>query len=239
MARTNRYNDEDDALDDRGTLRDGRRARLPMMLRDGYGDALVHRPGYAYTRSNFRPRARVHDGAGGKVGHRPGFVFDRDVYARDATVVEYDRYDQALVDAWKGNDREGYSACSEGAKATGDAMSVDKAYSAYDAGLREAWRTPPTGADGAPRYEDFDDDVDFDVDEDGGDDGDDNADETVARATTPSESGWPSERTYRQARRRRETDHRTVDQMIRDHETSMAAIYTAYDRELSETWRQS
>ena len=204
MARTNRYNEED-ALDDRGTLRDGRRVRLPMMLRDGYGGAPDHRPSYAYTRSNFRPRARVHDGAGGKVGHRPGFVYDRDVYARDATVVEYDRYDQALVDAWKGNDREGYSACSEGAKATGDAMTVDEAYS----------------------------------DEDGGDDGDDNADETVARATTHSESGWPSERTYRQARRRRETDHRTVDQMIRDHETSMAAIYTAYDRELSETWRQS
>jgi hypothetical protein len=34
-------------------------------------------------------------------------------------------------------------------------------------------------------------------------------------------------------------DHRSVDQMVRDHRAHMARLYDARDRELSEAWRKS
>jgi hypothetical protein len=32
---------------------------------------------------------------------------------------------------------------------------------------------------------------------------------------------------------------RCLDAMMRDHQTNMAAVYAAYDRDLTENWRQS
>jgi hypothetical protein len=37
----------------------------------------------------------------------------------------------------------------------------------------------------------------------------------------------------------RRIDHRSVDQMVRDHRAHMASIYAAYNYEMSEAWRRS
>jgi hypothetical protein len=39
--------------------------------------------------------------------------------------------------------------------------------------------------------------------------------------------------------RNRRVDHRTVAQMMRDHQNKMADIYDKFDHELSEAWRRS
>jgi hypothetical protein len=54
-----------------------------------------------------------------------------------------------------------------------------------------------------------------------------NAEETYRNTATHHES------------LRRPIDHRSVDQMVRDHRAHMARLYDARDRELSEAWRQS
>ncbi len=38
---------------------------------------------------------------------------------------------------------------------------------------------------------------------------------------------------------RRESDSRSLSQVIHDHQTNMATVYAAYDRELAEAWRRS
>jgi hypothetical protein len=38
---------------------------------------------------------------------------------------------------------------------------------------------------------------------------------------------------------RRGSDSRSVNQIVRDHQTNMARIYADHDHELSETWRRS
>jgi hypothetical protein len=40
-------------------------------------------------------------------------------------------------------------------------------------------------------------------------------------------------------RNRRRVDHRTVAQMMRDHQNKMTDIYDKLDHELSEAWRRS
>jgi hypothetical protein len=112
-----RQHDPDDDLDERGLLRDGRRIRVPMMMRDS-ADGLTDLQ--RSVRDHFAP-ARVVDAFGnsGLALSRPGARYltagtrtpdhaalvMRDHERREAR----DEYVQQLCDAWKGtgtNDRE-------------------------------------------------------------------------------------------------------------------------------------
>jgi hypothetical protein len=140
---------------------------------------------------------------------------------------------------------------------------IEAAYAVYDADLANSYKNPPTGADerqaigqragdlctvgGKPDVRtdaapasaerlcpDCDGSGDIDgkeCDTCGGtgmvdDDYVENAQDIVRNAATHTES----------ARRR---DHRTVAQMMRDHQNKMADIYNKLDYELSEKWRRS
>jgi hypothetical protein len=159
MARTRRHTNDDDALDERGILKDGHRVRVSLM------DAETAR------------RPLLHDGRGGTPGRRPGFALTRDDSGRDALEKAYADYETHLCDAYKTktHDDEGYAPSSEGCacmvqsdlypddfgsegtvcevdgvlvckpnnqvSADDRALTVDKAYEAYDANLKDAWRS--------------------------------------------------------------------------------------------------
>jgi hypothetical protein len=44
--------------------------------------------------------------------------------------------------------------------------------------------------------------------------------------------------THHESPLRHRADNRSVSQMVRDHQANMAAVYAAYDRDLTESWRQ-
>jgi hypothetical protein len=110
-----RQHDPDDDLDERGLLRDGRRIRVPMMMRDADGLTDLQRS----VRDHFAP-ARVVDAFGdsGLALHKPGPRYlvagagtadhAKQVMADYMRREARDQYVADLQDAWKGNisDRE-------------------------------------------------------------------------------------------------------------------------------------
>jgi hypothetical protein len=99
----------------------------------------------------------------------------------------------------------------------------DAAYADYERDLVNAYKNPP-GFGGDPSITSF-----GSVGQREGGTGmldyEANAEDIVRNAATHTES----------ARRR---DHRTVAQMMRDHQNKMADIYEKFDHELSEKWRR-
>jgi hypothetical protein len=87
MQRANNTNDDDDdAFDERGLLRDGRKYRVRMSMRDAM-----------LARDQQRPPV-LHDGRGGPVGRRPGFIMSRTPVG-DARQQAYLDYERDLVNA--------------------------------------------------------------------------------------------------------------------------------------------
>jgi hypothetical protein len=150
--------DDDSPYDANGLLKDGRRVRISMQMRDA---ALRDLP--------------LHDGRGNRCGHRPGFLIANDATARDARLRAYHDYTRDLENAYKNpptgfgskgprGQQEGDICTINGAPGhlemrggalvcvpdrrsdqldpASDRRSVADAYAEYDAKLREAWRNP-------------------------------------------------------------------------------------------------
>jgi hypothetical protein len=80
--------EDDDSFDERGTLRPGKRARVPMMLRDSA--AYFNRSGVKIT-----------DGSGSTVGlHKPGHRSRRRP-VNDALDTAYEDYEKSITEAWR------------------------------------------------------------------------------------------------------------------------------------------
>jgi hypothetical protein len=116
--------DDDDAFDERGVLRDGHRFRVPLMMQD------------AMQRDIASHAARLHDGRGGPVGHRPGFIYSTDAATQDVAQA-YAEYAQQARDAWKS---PGHEVEIKPLVLTGDAR--EDVYRARDAADADAWRGP-------------------------------------------------------------------------------------------------
>jgi hypothetical protein len=127
---------EDDALDERGLLRDGQRLRVPLTMMDDLSRAVAD--GFAAHQS------RVVDGLGRPAGHRPGACYLRTApHTTDHAVAVMqdhlrrearDEFIRELCDAWKGDtcDREVARVHN-----TGDA--VRDAYLDQVADMTSAW----------------------------------------------------------------------------------------------------
>ena len=126
--------DEEDAFDENGVLKDGHSYRVPMRMLDSLQRAVhEHVAG--------RQKVRIHDAP----LHQPGFV-------RDARSVEerrkiYDEYDGTVSNAWKNppTSRKGVSgsqAAESDRQGSGrDAKDAKQAaYAAYEAYIANAWR---------------------------------------------------------------------------------------------------
>ena len=89
-----RYDDDDgDAFDERGLLKDGRRVRVPLMMRDGMSPL---------------QRSVAEDAAARRFGlrnaldlHQPGPRFCTDAVANDAREQAYQEMCDELVNAWR------------------------------------------------------------------------------------------------------------------------------------------
>lgn len=103
-----RHHDDDDAFEN-GVLKDGRSARVPMMLRDSLTPL---------QRAVAANAARLHDGHGNRdvVGHRPGYIVSD--AANDARDEAYRLYDAAKSAEWRGSPAREYPASAEGSKCT-------------------------------------------------------------------------------------------------------------------------
>jgi hypothetical protein len=129
--------DDDEPFDERGILKDGRSARVPMMMRDAMSPL---------------QRAVAQHSRGGPVGHKPGFVYSTDASLNDAKTRAYAEYDAEQRDAYKyplgfRGARDVTSDVHNGPKEQRqDTMSVDQREQAYrereDADAN-AWRGPP------------------------------------------------------------------------------------------------
>jgi hypothetical protein len=158
-----RYYD-DDALDERGIVKDGRSVRVPMMFMDSVQRDIVH-------------SARITDGGNDPLAlHRPGYrVVDGAARGADPRMKAYDEYCTRLQDAWKTDAppagayplsagegsactfdgapgvlvREGdWLVCKPAASKPSRSDSATKdaraeAYDAYCAELTNAWRAKP------------------------------------------------------------------------------------------------
>jgi hypothetical protein len=150
-----RIDDEDDAFDENGVLKDGHRVRVPLMMMDG-------------MQRDVRDHVRIHDGHGNRdiVGHRPGFLVS-DARANDARAETYDAYNRELVNAWRGGcdarkvtqrDPRGrllstFEEETDDALPARDGLTLDKLqqdhqrrmsreYQAYDGWIAQQWRNP-------------------------------------------------------------------------------------------------
>ncbi len=119
------YEDDDDALDAEGILKDGRRVRVPMMFRDATGSS--------------DPR---------HIGRRPGFGVLRDSQARDAVDAAYWEYEEWVRDAWRTPTGAGGpeshadpSLRGEDARPRDHAQVMDEVYREHDRWLENQWRT--------------------------------------------------------------------------------------------------
>jgi hypothetical protein len=132
-----RQNDDDD-YDERGVLKDGRKIRVSLMMRDGMSPL-------QRAVAQHSVAMRLHDGFGGPVGHKPGYVFSTDASLNDAKERAYAAYDAELCEAYK--HPQGCCGDIEASDEAHDARAVmDKrarAYAVYDADLANAWRGPP------------------------------------------------------------------------------------------------
>jgi hypothetical protein len=94
-----KHEDEQDELfDEYGRLKDGKRFRVSMMMRD----SLTPLQRELAEHSSKRPL--VTDGSGDALGlHRPGYRYLVDAPTTDARDAAYQDYIDYLSDAWKGN----------------------------------------------------------------------------------------------------------------------------------------
>ena len=145
-----------------------------------------------------------------------------------------------LVDAFgqPAGHRPGYAFTNDAASRRARA----KAYADYDAEIERAWQqTNPRGrieATGAGEYGQGGDDWVACPDYSGHDatcstcNGRGFISRDDARDDAVLEGAFQQTQTYHEGGRR-------LDAMIRDHQTNMATVYAAYDREQSELWRRS
>jgi hypothetical protein len=63
--------------------------------------------------------------------------------------------------------------------------------------------------------------------------------EGVVNASYETQEAYRNTATHHKSLLRHRADNRSVSQMVRDHQTNMAAVYAAYDRDLTESWRRS
>jgi hypothetical protein len=183
-------------------LRDGHRARVPLMVRDSANPALTPLPRAVGSR-------RITDGSGHSDGlHRPGYrrLVD-DAALLDAKAKAYAAYDAEIVCAYQTPLGLGGNSRRRGAAVTGS---------------NEEGVCPDCGGEGEINgqtcqrcggsgeindYEDIEDDIVADVE------------------------------IHTEGLSRNRTDNRSINQIMRDHQTHMTTVYAAYDRELSEAWR--
>ncbi len=82
------------ALDHRGTLKDGTSMRTPLTLRDGKPN-----PALTDLQRSVASRGHVTDAIGSSAFNRPGFRITTDAALRDAREAAYRDYDDALVNS--------------------------------------------------------------------------------------------------------------------------------------------
>jgi hypothetical protein len=143
------YDDEDDAFDENGLLRDGARYRIPVRLMDSFQRNVRKH----FARHSAGP-ARITDqfGDGGLGLHRPGYRFQNGGNAGDAAVRDglqrdaqaaCDQYERGLVNAWRDQDNgdgddeelEAPPNQNQDARAT-----LERLYRERDAALSQQWR---------------------------------------------------------------------------------------------------
>jgi hypothetical protein len=195
--------------DDDHILKVGERLRVPLTMMDSLDPI---------QRAVAHSTVRIVDGQGGTRGlHRPGFRIAADDARPRRRITEYDP---------KGRLR-GYKEEEEEEDGTTDAMRArDNAYFDYERDLTSAYKNP-VGFGGDPSITGAGERGPVGQRE-GGTSMlvyKENADNIVGNAPTHTES----------ACRR---DHRTMQQMMRDHQNKMTEIYDKLDHELSERWRR-
>src|SRR5580658_1684162 len=101
MAKPRFLNDEDDddAFDENGTLKDGRTYRVPLRMMDATDRVWISQMETEILRR--RTNKKLHDGRGGPVGHRPGFVVADDAADNRQRRDAYTVYVHDLQDAWR------------------------------------------------------------------------------------------------------------------------------------------
>jgi hypothetical protein len=124
--RVDDVDDDDDAFDEAGVLKDGRSLRVPLSFMD------------AYHRAEFNDVA-VHDGLGNPAGHRPGFVYETTL-ARPAHHAR-DAYVKWLGEAWRQprGDAASHASTTDAAPPAAS-LSKEDAYREYCEYLSNAWR---------------------------------------------------------------------------------------------------
>jgi hypothetical protein len=117
--------------DDDNVLKDGQSLRVSMVIMDGDEQ---RRAAQRVLRDAYDDRPLIVDATGTStfVGFRPGHIID--ARAEATRQRAYDRYCEALTSAWCGGQAQRQIAC--------DGESLEAAYEARDAWLRDAWRSP-------------------------------------------------------------------------------------------------
>jgi hypothetical protein len=91
--------DDDDAFDERGVLRDGKRWTVPMSFMDSMQRSVAQHFAKVTMQDH---RLDLHDGHGGLVGFRPGWAVPTDNQLFDSNKRElYRQYDEAAEQAYK------------------------------------------------------------------------------------------------------------------------------------------
>jgi hypothetical protein len=120
-------------------------------------------------------------------------------------------------------------------------LARDAAYSDYERELTTAWRGNRSRADAAAER------TCPDCDGSGLGKYGDTCKTCSGTGTVPADYEESAEEAERNAethheglgRNRRRVDHRTIEQMMHDHQNKMTDVYDKLDHELSETWRRS
>jgi hypothetical protein len=120
------YDDDVDAFDEDGLLKDGHSVRVPLMLKDA-----------------------MHDGFGGAPGRKPGFAFTRDSASRARVAAAYEDYEEAQQSAWRGPihevaDEQTNLSVSDAAAHNDrtEPRPMDEVYRLYDEELSVQWKGP-------------------------------------------------------------------------------------------------
>jgi hypothetical protein len=113
--------DDDDAFDERGLLRDGRRARVPLMMRDSDGLSDLQRSVMA---DSMQRDAAKRFGLNDSLAlHKPGQRFCTDEAARDAVEQARREWIDEMTTAWQRKPTEDLSGEFRGAQ-EGDVCTV-------------------------------------------------------------------------------------------------------------------
>jgi hypothetical protein len=136
--------DDDDAFDERGVLRDKHSVRFSALFMDSsqrYADDILRRE-FGDGGDNV-----IRDAAGRPAGHRHGFLIGPSSDASKAAATAYDERSRKLADAWRHptpvkshrDETNDESQSRQHSQGDAEAQAAD-ARSAYIAGLRDAWR---------------------------------------------------------------------------------------------------